>query len=56
MPRTEPVARRVRRLKIDEWLRSQHAVIWPGVVFYTDQEEQRAEAVAFIERLIDAVG
>lgn len=51
----ESVARRVRRLKIDEYLKSTHAVIWPNVIFYVDQEDQRAQAVAFIERLIDSI-
>lgn len=52
----EPLPRRIRRLKIDEWLQSHRCVLWPNASFDVTDEKEREEAVAFIERLLDGIG
>lgn len=52
---SEPLARRIRRLKIEEWLRTRHCVKWPDDVYYLTEPKELAAAVAFVESLFDAV-
>jgi len=52
----EPLARRIRRLKIEEHLLSMRCVLWPNVSFDVTDVKERAAAVAFIERLLDGIG
>lgn len=52
----EPLERRIRRYKIERYLQSLHCVLWPNASFDLTDEKERAEAVAFIERMMDSVG
>jgi hypothetical protein len=57
MPKpVETVARRVRRYKLDEYLKSQRCTLWPGVGFDVTDEKERAMAVEFLEQLLDGLG
>lgn len=52
----EPLPRRVRRYKIERYLAGLHCVIFPGAHWDLTDEQERAEAVLFIETLMDGVG
>lgn len=52
----EPLHRRVRRYKIERYLASLHCVIWPSGHWDVTDEKERAEAVAWIEALMDGIG
>lgn len=53
---SEPLQRRVRRWKIDRYLTGQHCVLFPGAHWDLTDDKERAEAVAWIEALMDGVG
>lgn len=52
----EPLPRRVRRYKIERYLAGQHCVLWPGAGFDITDDEERAEAIAWVEALMDGIG
>lgn len=54
-PMTEPLERRTRRWKIECYLKNLHCVIWPDAHWDLTDEKERAQAVAFIEALMDSV-
>lgn len=53
---SEPLSRRIRRLKIEEQLRSFRCVLWPSVSFDLTDDEELAAATAWVERIMDSVG
>lgn len=53
---TEPLERRVRRYKIERHLASMHCVLFPGAHWDLTDEKERAEAVAWVEALLDGIG
>lgn len=52
----EPLPLRIRRLKIEEYLLSQRCTLWPGAGFDITDEKERAQAVVFLERILDGLG
>ena len=52
----EPLPLRMRRQKLDEYLKSQRCTLWPGVGFDLTDENERSAAVAFLEQLLDGMG
>lgn len=53
---TIPLHRRVRRYKIERYLTGMHCVLFPGNHWDLTDEKERAEAVAWVEALMDGVG
>lgn len=57
MPKpVEPVQRRIRRFKIEEYLRTQRYTLWPGVGYDLTDEKERVKAADFLEQLLDGLG
>lgn len=52
----EPLQRRVRRYKIERYLTGLHCVLWPSGRWDLTDEKERAEAIAWVEALMDGVG
>jgi len=52
----EPLQRRQRRYRLDEYLKAQRCTLWPGVGFDLSDEKERAKAVEFLEQLLDGLG
>lgn len=49
-----PLPVRVRRYKLDRYLQGLRCVLWPSVVWDLTDPKERAQAVAFLEEVIEA--
>lgn len=52
----DSIRRRQRRYKLDQWLLSQRCTLWPGAGYDLTDEDERAQAVVFLEQILDSVG
>ena len=51
----EPLERRIRRLKIESFLRGLHCTLWPDAAYDLTDEKELAQAVAFLEEIVDSI-
>jgi hypothetical protein len=51
----EPLERRIRRLKVESYLEGLHCTLWPDAAFDLTDEKERAQAVAFLEEIVDSL-
>lgn len=51
----EPLARRVRREKINAWFDSMHCVLWPSGCYDLTDSKEREQAIHWVESMLDGL-
>ena len=52
---SEPLERRIRRLKIESYLQGLRCTLWPGAGFDLTDSKELDEAVVFVEQILDSL-